>query len=719
MAVTQGYPKWLLNCKEDITKSKEWSIFLQELHDAIQQQLTESHVQYFTDLSEPEKELFMQRATKAIEGGSVSKNVAGKVTNLLDQHLNNDVAKQLLEDYPVDTKSDLIIEGAEEGALSLLKKWPEFKSKLHICLNQPLPLTIRQLAWRLYLSNAKLRKRYVDLMKSDPRSAISPYDVDISQKCEQLLLSEATFSDLKGSVGAFYAMKAVLSYNHAIQRTKTRVRDMDFMLVVPFVEVAAPNFSRQEPAPGRVVAMLVEEFLTFNETKPGFITDSGSQVDNEEMAAFASKVLTILEKLYPEVTRTIGRAYVPDKEKIVATEKGSQAVLLDGLTMSIRSVIRAVFVGYLKMDVLLYVWDQYIIGMDVPGFGTEWLAVAMATLLGLLQDKLKECNSPSELDSVITQESPKLTIPQFQYEVKRHHYRELYAMLTKDQKAAMPVLDPTQAAHPPWRHWYNDVIPPYTKPQDRRKAREEREAERERLLQQQKEATDLRHDLEERERREEEEEYTRAAAAERFRVEQERLLLEEQLYQERRLREDNERKAQEEIELLRREVDILKRTSKPIKSPTPSVNSNMSYMSRVLLPPPPTPASHYSGTNGLPPILESPGRTPSRTHTPQQQTENVVLHFLSKVRKTLDNIAHGEGSERETLERETDKFIDQNIADIKRAEAQVMGHRLQPGEFDSMPYEKQQEISDQMMILIQKWREERRAAELRQSRQSL
>ena len=51
---------------------KEWRSFLHELHDAIQQQLTESHVKYFSDLSEPEKELFMQRATKAIEGGTCS-----------------------------------------------------------------------------------------------------------------------------------------------------------------------------------------------------------------------------------------------------------------------------------------------------------------------------------------------------------------------------------------------------------------------------------------------------------------------------------------------------------------------------------------------------------------------------------------------------------------------------------------------------------------------
>lgn len=124
------------------------------------------------------------------------------------------------------------------------------------------------------------------------------------------------------------------------------------------------------------------------------------------------------------------------------------------------------------------------------------------------------------------------------FQVKQHYYKDLFSMITRDSKAAIPVLDPTQgkqpykktqigfelpqihnsvlqscfpylleqiltmdvsnknygtwciymvcldfiltAQHPPWRHWYNDVIPPFTKPQDRRKAREEREAERER-----------------------------------------------------------------------------------------------------------------------------------------------------------------------------------------------------------------------------------------------
>ena len=34
---------------------------------------------------------------------------------LMDQHLNEDVARQLMEDSPLDTKTDLVIEGAEEG----------------------------------------------------------------------------------------------------------------------------------------------------------------------------------------------------------------------------------------------------------------------------------------------------------------------------------------------------------------------------------------------------------------------------------------------------------------------------------------------------------------------------------------------------------------------------------------------------------------------------
>ncbi|XP_067670758.1 uncharacterized protein [Haliotis asinina] len=705
---TKSYPKWLLDCKEDITKSKEWNAFLHELHDAIQQQLTESHVQYFTDLSEAEKELFMERATKAIEGGSVFSALSRKVSSMTDQHLNEDVAKQLMDDFPLSTKSDLVINSAEEGALSLLRRWPEMKAKLHVCFNQPLPEAIRQLAWRLYLNNPKVRKEYIDILNRDPRAAISPDDLEISQKCEQLLASESTFADIQGSVGAFYAMKAVLSYHHARQKTPKRLQDTDHFLAVPFVQVASNTLSRREPASGRLVAQLVEEFLTYMESRPGFMVDSGSQEHADEVKGFIDKVSKHLQKLYPEVSKTIAKNCLPSKEKIVTTEKGSQVLLMEGLTELVRPLIRTMFVGYLKMDALLYVWDQYVIGLDAAGFDTEWLSVVTATLLGLMADKLKEAKSSTSMANALIKECPRLTVAQLQYEVKKNHYKELYPMLTRNQKAAMPVLDPTQAEHPPWRHWYNDLVPPYTKPQDRRKAREEREAERERLLQQQRDAEQAKKDMEERERREDEDEFMRAAAAERTRVEQERIQLEEQLFEERRQRMHGERQAQEEIERLKMEMEALKRQQKP-KSPAPSMYSIGSFMSRVLLPPPPTPASHVSS---LPVIQEVSPRTPSRQLTPAGQGEKAVIDFLTKVKLSMDKIAHGEGDEGQELDEETEGYIRQNVDDLKRAQMEVFGHRLNAGEFEHMNPQKQQESSDKMMKLIQKWREDRRAREL-------
>ena len=76
-----------------------------------------------------------------------------KVSSLLDRHLNADVARQLMEDFPVKTKTDLILENAQDGIIGLLKKWPDMKSKLRIGYNQPLPPKMRRTMWKLYLKN--------------------------------------------------------------------------------------------------------------------------------------------------------------------------------------------------------------------------------------------------------------------------------------------------------------------------------------------------------------------------------------------------------------------------------------------------------------------------------------------------------------------------------------------------------------------------------------
>jgi hypothetical protein len=68
--------------------------------------------------------------------------------------------------------------------------------------------------------------------------------------------------------------------------------------------------------------------------------------------------------------------------------------LLPPMCQGLRSLC-ILFTGYLRMDTLLFVWDQYMIGLDSPGFNVELLAIITAIILGLLKDKFKECQTVS------------------------------------------------------------------------------------------------------------------------------------------------------------------------------------------------------------------------------------------------------------------------------------------------------------------------------------
>ena len=47
------------------------------------------------------------------------------------------------------------------------------------------------------------------------------------------------------------------------------------------------------------------------------------------------------------------------------------------------------------MDVVLFIWDQYMIGLDVPRFQDEFLPMVTAIFFILLNTAMKECSSVS------------------------------------------------------------------------------------------------------------------------------------------------------------------------------------------------------------------------------------------------------------------------------------------------------------------------------------
>ena len=45
---------------------KEWNELTREIYDAVDQHLAQNHIQYFTDLSDAEKTLLLERAARSI-----------------------------------------------------------------------------------------------------------------------------------------------------------------------------------------------------------------------------------------------------------------------------------------------------------------------------------------------------------------------------------------------------------------------------------------------------------------------------------------------------------------------------------------------------------------------------------------------------------------------------------------------------------------------------
>ena len=66
----------------------------------------------------------------------------------------------MLEDFQLDTKTDLVLDTTSEGVVTLLKKHPDQKYKLRVFLNQVIPQPIRFLAWQLYYANTNCRFSY-------------------------------------------------------------------------------------------------------------------------------------------------------------------------------------------------------------------------------------------------------------------------------------------------------------------------------------------------------------------------------------------------------------------------------------------------------------------------------------------------------------------------------------------------------------------------------
>ncbi|XP_041456108.1 uncharacterized protein LOC121408641 [Lytechinus variegatus] len=571
-SVAESYPKWLSDCKSELSKSQEWKELREELESAIEQQLTESHVDQFSNLSHAERKMFLERALRAVKSGDQCERFNDTLNQSINKHVNSHVAHQLLDKSgfkPIATKSDLILDQANEASMALLARWPELKTKLHRCFNRVLPSGLRQLTWKLFLSNPTVKSKYLTRLERDPESTMSVLDLDVVQKCEALLQSEPTFKLLAFNSDILHAMKAVLSYHHACKQTRTPLLDTDYLLVVPFLVNALmiqghriPGESGTLTGPGtdhlitrESLGTLVEQYSTLMAARPAYMKESYNQDFKEGMRQCMAKVSGTLEVLDNGLASHLKKVLNKEAKKLPLSESIKQVT---------RPMIRAMFIGYLSLDTVMYVWDQHVIGLDAPEFD---IIPAIAVLIFIyLKKQLLSCNSVSEVSAILKSEAVKLKREQLMHGINKHFHKELYSLLIKD--SGMPVLDPTQMPMP-WQDWHNEDLPPVIRAEDRQISRQRRREEELREMNLKKELHDQRlldEDLRKQQARIRwQQQLTDAEKAYSAREAELLKLLEE----EKRKRVEAAKRAERDIDRLAKEIEKLKRGQGP--KPGPSV----------------------------------------------------------------------------------------------------------------------------------------------------
>ena len=73
-------------------------------------------------------------------------------------------------------------------------------------------------------------------------------------------------------------MSKVLSYYHAKLRTANRLIDVQYLLLIPLLQVSVEVQTTEKVASPGSVASLVEQYITLLESRPSFVRDAWGEV---------------------------------------------------------------------------------------------------------------------------------------------------------------------------------------------------------------------------------------------------------------------------------------------------------------------------------------------------------------------------------------------------------------------------------------------------------
>lgn len=337
--------------------------------------------------------------------------------------------------------------------------------------------------------------------------------------------------------------------------------------------------------------------------------------------------------------------------------------------------------GFLSLDVVCYIWDQYIMSMKLPSFNC--IGTFSAAMLMLLRDEILVCRNTKEIEDVLLTESKKLTTRDFQRVIDRHFMADWQKLVTEEVHGSdLPLVDPIATvgrSAQPWSGWFRGQPPSRQRVEDRRQTREERELERRRQLMEQRREEARKKREQEEQMRLREEEMRQEFRAEKQREKEGIVALEKELKIERKERASVEKQKDEEIARLQVELARLKRVT-PVTSPD-------------------------LRSSGIPSVKE-PDPSPHPTRASRQQVEDLVRSLLGATLHSLDLVAHGSEEQRTNLNVITKDALQTNSDQYKEAERELFGRELHTDDWDRMDEEERLENTKKLMTRLKEIRDE-------------
>ena len=272
-------PDWLQETKDKITESNEWRDLSSELFTAVQQQLKEHKVLFYTDLMDEEKAVVMDRASALIRHGDNYKALNRRVSSVLDRQLNCHSNK--MTENEKKTKTEKLLEFAAEGSAALLCRWPDQKSRVRVCFNREFPPVLRAEVWKLCLSCRRYATEYLDNVKRNRIETVSSRDLEIGQKCEAILKSRDSkrYGVLSANPVFVTTMKSVLSWYH-LKRGGVELSEPDYMLSIPLVSAVleVSGIGAEDAVSDNVISVIIEMYLLLLEKRTKAMLDLSDQV---------------------------------------------------------------------------------------------------------------------------------------------------------------------------------------------------------------------------------------------------------------------------------------------------------------------------------------------------------------------------------------------------------------------------------------------------------